>query len=63
MEWKELIGHTIFVKLSDDTIFTNSKVLTYEEPFLSITDKFGLPVIINVKNIMRVRIEEGENVK
>lgn len=61
MEWKELIGRTVFIKLTDNTIFTNSKVLAYEEPFISVTDRDGLPFIINVKNIMRVKIEEKED--
>ena len=58
MEWSALIDRNVFIKLEDGTVFINSKVLTYEEPFISITDKFGFPVIINVNNIMRCRVEE-----
>ena len=58
MEWEGLVGRIVFIKLDDDTVFTNSKILAYEEPFISITDKFGLPVIINVKHIIRVRVED-----
>lgn len=61
MEWQELIGHIVFIKLSDNTIFTNSKVLAFEEPFLSVTDRDGLPFIINIKTIMRVKIEDKED--
>jgi len=59
MEWNEWINKIVFVKLTDGQVFSYSKVLTYEEPFLSITDKFGLPAIINVNSIMKI-IEEDE---
>lgn len=59
MDWKDWIGKTnVFIKLDDGQIFSNSKILTYEEPFLSLTDLFGLPVIINVKTILKIK-EEG----
>lgn len=61
MDWQEWIGKNVFIKLRDGTVFSYSKVLTYEEPFLSITDKFGLPVVINVINIMRIKEEEDAN--
>lgn len=60
MEWKEWIGKIVFIKLNDGCIFSYSKVLTYEEPFLSITDKFGLPVVINVNTIIKI-VEEREH--
>jgi hypothetical protein len=58
MEWQEWIGKIVFIKLDDETIFSYSKILAYEEPFLSITDKFGLPVVINTSKIQRIREEE-----
>lgn len=58
MEWSSWIGKEVFIKVSDGAIFSHSKVLTYEEPFISITDLYGLPVIINVNNIIRIREEE-----
>lgn len=57
MDWKDWIGLKVFIKLEDGTIFTNSTVLTYEEPYFSITDKYNLPVIINVKYIQRIKQE------
>ena len=61
MEWKEWIGKRIFIKLNDGTVFTHSKVLAYEEPYISITDLYGLPVIINVNSIQRIKEEEDGN--
>jgi len=60
MEWKEWIGKIVFIKLIDGTIFTYSKVLTYEEPFLAITDRDNLPVVIQVSDIQRIK-EEVKN--
>jgi len=60
MEWKEWINKTVFIKIQDGTVFTYSKVLAYEEPFLSITDLHGFPVIINTKSIQRIKEEEGK---
>jgi hypothetical protein len=60
MKWKEWIGKIVFIKLIDGQIFSYSKVLAYEEPFLSITDKYGLPAIIRVSNIDKIK-EEKEN--
>ena len=60
MEWKEWIGKKVFIKLNDGCIFSYSNILAYEEPFLSITDKFGLPVVIDVKTIIVIK-EEREN--
>ena len=60
MEWKDWIGKKVFIKLNDGCIFSYSNVLTYEEPFLSITDKFGLPVIIDVRTILVIK-EERED--
>ena len=57
MEWSSWIGKEVFIRVDDGAIFSHSKVLAYEEPFLSITDLFKLPVIINVKNIVRIREE------
>ncbi len=60
MDWTEWIGKIVFIKLLDGTIFSYSKVLNYEEPFISITDKFELPVSINTSNIARIK-EESKN--
>jgi hypothetical protein len=57
MEWKEWIGKKVFIKLIDGCIFSQSEVLTYEEPFISITDKYGLPVVINVSQIIKISEE------
>jgi len=59
MEWKEWVGkEKVFIKLDDGQIFSYSKVLAYEEPFLSITDRDGLPAVVNVKTILKIK-EEG----
>jgi len=57
MDWKEWIGKNVFIKLNDNQIFSYSKVLAYEDPFLSITDKFGLPAVINVSTIIKIKEE------
>jgi hypothetical protein len=58
MEWKDWIGKKVFIKLNDNQIFSHSEVLTYEEPFLSITDMFGLPAVINIKTILKIKEEQ-----
>lgn len=58
MIWQEWLGKIVFVKLDDGQIFSDSEILAYEEPFMSLTDKFGLPAVINVKHIVKIR-EEG----
>ena len=63
MEWKEWIGKKVFVKLTDGQIFSNSEVLAYEEPFLSLTDKFGYPAVINTRSIMKIKEEENKDGK
>lgn len=57
VDWKGWINKSVFIKLDDGTVFSHSKVIAYEEPFLSILDLFKLPVVINVKNITRI-VEE-----
>ena len=57
MEWKEWIGKIVFIKLDDGQIFSYSKVLAYEEPFISIKDKYGLPAVVNVASIMKIKEE------
>ena len=57
MEWKEWIGKIVFIKLQDGQIFSYSKVLTYEEPFISITDRDGLPAVFNVNQIIKIKEE------
>lgn len=59
MDWLDWVGKIVFVKLKDGAIFSYSKVLTYEDPYLSITDRDGLPVVIHVLSIERIK-EEGE---
>jgi hypothetical protein len=58
MEWNKWVGKIVFVKLDDGQFFSNSKILTYEEPFMSLTDKYGLPAVINVNHILKIREEE-----
>lgn len=58
MDWDRWVGKIVFVKLDDGQFFSNSKILAYEEPFMSLTDKYGLPAIINVNHILKIR-EEG----
>ena len=57
MDWKEWIGKIVFVKLEDGQIFSYSKVLEYEEPFLSLKDKYGLPAIVNINTILKIKEE------
>lgn len=60
MEWNKWVGKIVFVKLDDGQFFSNSKILTYDEPFMSLTDKYGMPAIINVKHILKIREEQNE---
>lgn len=60
MDWKEWIGKKVFIKLDDGQIFSYSKVLAYEEPFLSITDKFGYPAIVNISTILKIKEEKDD---
>ena len=61
MEWKEWVGRkNIFIKLNDGQIFSHSEALSYEEPFLSITDMFGLPAVVNVNTIIKIKEERDE---
>jgi len=59
MEWSEWIDKEVFIKMEDGAVFSYSKVLAYEKPFLSITDLFGLPAVLNVNHIIRIK-EEGK---
>ena len=61
MEWKDWIGKKVFIKLIDGCIFSHSEVLAYEKPFISITDKYGLPAIINVNQIIKISEEREED--
>lgn len=61
MEWKEWIGKIVFIKLNDGGIFSNSKILTFEDPFISLTDRDGLPAVINVKSILKIKEEVKED--
>lgn len=60
MEWQEWIGRKVFIKLIDGTVFTFSNIVSFDDPFLTITDKYGKQVSINVNNISRMREEGGE---
>ena len=60
MEWKEWIGKKVFIKLVDGCIFSYSIVLAYEEPFISITDKYGLPAVININQIIKISEEKED---
>jgi len=60
MEWNEWVGKIVFIKLNDDQIFSYSHVLTYEKPFMSITDKYGLPAVINVNAIIKIKEERDD---
>ena len=51
VSWQDWVGRIVYIKLLDGREFTYSLILTYEEPFISITDKFGKPVIINTSKI------------
>jgi len=57
MNWKEWIGKVVFIKLNDQQVFSFSEVLAFENPFLSIKDKYGYPAIINVNSILKIKEE------
>ena len=57
MDWEEWVGKIVFIKLQDGQIFSYSEVLTYEEPFLSITDRDNLPCVFNVNQIVKIKEE------
>ena len=59
MDWKDWIGKIVFVKLEDGTIFTYSRVLSFDAPFLTIKDRDLKMVTINISEIERIK-EEGE---
>lgn len=60
MEWKEWIGKEVFIKLRDGQVFTYSKVLAYEEPFISITDRDGFPAVFHVQEVLKIKEENNE---
>jgi hypothetical protein len=55
--WQEWVGKIVFIKLEDGQIFSFSKVLAYEEPFMSITDRDGFPVVFRVSQILSIKEE------
>ena len=58
MDWAAWIGkENVFIRLTDGQIFSNSKVLEFEDPFLSITDRDGYPAIVNIKMIIKIKEE------
>ena len=57
MEWKDWIGKIVFIKLNDNQIFSFSEVLAFEDPFLSVKDKYGLPAIVDYKTIVKINEE------
>ena len=60
MEWKEWIGKRVFVKLIDGQIFSNSEVLAYEEPFISVSYTLLYPAVINTNSIMKIKEENKD---
>lgn len=60
MDWNEWIDKIVFIKLNDEQVFSFSRVLAYEEPFLSIKDKYGLPAVVNVNSIIKIKEERNE---
>lgn len=63
MEWDEWIDKIVFIKLDDGRVFSFSKVITYDKPFISFTDRDNLPVVLNVKNIAVIKEEKKEDAK
>jgi hypothetical protein len=59
IDWNEWVGKFVFIKLDDGQFFSYSKILTYDEPFISLLDKFNLPAIINTRNIIKIREEDN----
>ncbi len=60
MNWESWVGkEKVFILLDDGGVFSNSKILLYEEPFLSLTDRDGLPAVINVKTIIKIKEEKN----
>lgn len=58
MDWESWVGKkNTFIMLEDGGIFSHSEILAYEDPFLSITDRDGLPAIINTKIIIKIKEE------
>ena len=57
MAWKDWIGKIVFIKLEDGTIFTYSKVLSFDAPFLTIKDRDLKLVTINISEIERIKEE------
>lgn len=60
MDWEDWIGKTVYIKLREGDVFTFSKVLAYYEGYVNITDKYGLPVTININSITIIREERYE---
>lgn len=62
MNWNEWVNKVdVFIKLDDGQIFSKAKILLFDEPFLSITDKFGMPVVVNTKHILKIIDESQKN--
>jgi len=61
MEWEKWVGmKSVFIKLTDGQIFTNCEILAFEEPFMSVTDLFGYPAVINANHILKIK-QEGKD--
>ena len=61
MEWIDWVGkENVFLKLTDGQVFSHSKILEYEEPFLSLTDRYNLPAIVNVNMILKIKEERDD---
>jgi|TARA_Y100000296_G_scaffold45780_1_gene52480 hypothetical protein len=60
MDWIDWIGKIVFVKLEDGTIFTYSKVLSFDAPFITIKDRDLKLVTINISEIERIKEENND---
>ena len=60
MDWIDWIGKIVFVKLEDGTIFTYSKVLSFDAPLITIKDRDLKLVTINISEIERIKEENND---
>jgi len=57
MEWKEWIGKRIFLILNSNHNYTG-EVIDADENFISIIDKFGIKISINISDIKIIKEED-----
>ena len=62
MEWKDWVGKKVFIKLIDGSIFSESLITDFADGFLSLTDKFGTSVQVNISQISKI-VEEDSSIK